>query len=258
MFIINGGSITANVGDASNINGAKSTITVKGAASVSASTGNIVNVITSGAATFITDGESLSGNLICDNTSSIAATLQNNSTLTGSIDSASLTIDSTSKWNVNAVSWLKTLIDPSGISGSSMTNIYGNGYNVYYNKLLSANSYLGGLTYSLVNGGKLLPIGTTGVEDQTTSTPKSFKLEQNYPNPFNPTTTIKFSVAQKRNVQLVVYEVNGRKIAELLNGEKEPSDYEIIFNESKLSSGVYFYELRSAGFFQSKKMIIMK
>ena len=114
------------------------------------------------------------------------------------------------------------------------------------------------MTYSLVNGSKLLPIGTTGVEDQTTSTPKSFKLEQNYPNPFNPTTTIKFSVAQKGNVQLVVYEVNGRKIAELLNGEKEPSDYEIIFNESKLSSGVYFYELRSAGFFQSKKMIIMK
>ena len=114
------------------------------------------------------------------------------------------------------------------------------------------------MTYSLVNGGKLLPIGTTGIEDQITSIPQLFKLEQNYPNPFNPTTTIKFSVAQKGNVQLDVYKVNGRKTAELLNGEKEPGNYEIIFDASKLSSGVYFYVLRSAGFFQSKKMIIMK
>jgi Secretion system C-terminal sorting domain len=97
----------------------------------------------------------------------------------------------------------------------------------------------------------------TSINDNKIS-PSSFNLYQNYPNPFNPATSIKFSIAEKGNVKLNVYDVNGRKVAELLNGEKEPGNYEISFDASKLSSGVYFYELRSAGFFQSKKMILIK
>jgi hypothetical protein len=97
----------------------------------------------------------------------------------------------------------------------------------------------------------------SSVNDKQIS-PSSFNLYQNYPNPFNPATSIKFSIAERGNVKLDVFDVNGRKVAELLNGEKEPGNYEISFDASKLSSGVYFYELRSAGFFQSKKMILMK
>lgn len=88
--------------------------------------------------------------------------------------------------------------------------------------------------------------------------PESYSLSQNYPNPFNPSTSIKFSIPEKAIVTLQVYDVNGRKVAELLNGEKEPGNYDISFDASKLSSGVYFYQLCSNGFFQSKKMILMK
>ena len=98
---------------------------------------------------------------------------------------------------------------------------------------------------------------STYVNDKQIS-PSSYNLYQNYPNPFNPATSIKFSIAQKGSVKLDVFDVNGRNVAKLFNGEKEPGNYEINFDASKLSSGVYFYELRSAGFFQSKKMILMK
>jgi len=108
-----------------------------------------------------------------------------------------------------------------------------------------------------IDAGSPDPNATTSIKDKHLS-PSSFNLYQNYPNPFNPATSIKFSIAEKGNVKLNVYDVNGRKVAELLNGEKEPGNYEISFDASKLSSGVYFYELRSAGFFQSKKMILMK
>jgi hypothetical protein len=98
---------------------------------------------------------------------------------------------------------------------------------------------------------------TTSVNDKPIS-PASFNLYQNYPNPFNPATSIKFSIAEKGNVTLKVFDVVGRKVAELVNGEKEPGNYEITFDASKLSSGVYFFQLSSAGSFQSKKMILMK
>ena len=80
---------------------------------------------------------------------------------------AALTIDSTSVWNVTANSTVTSLIDKSGISGTSITNIVGNGYTVTYNATLSANSYCGGLTYSLANGGSLIPAGSV-----TTSAPE--------------------------------------------------------------------------------------
>jgi hypothetical protein len=97
----------------------------------------------------------------------------------------------------------------------------------------------------------------TSLNDKQIS-PSSYNLSQNYPNPFNPATSIKFSIAEKGIVTLNVFDVNGRKVAELFNGEREPGNYEVNFDASKLSSGVYFYQLRSAGFFQSKKMILMK
>jgi alpha-amylase len=99
----------------------------------------------------------------------------------------------------------------------------------------------------------------TGInQNQEENVLKSFGLFQNYPNPFNPITSIKFRIAEKGNVSLKVYDVNGKKVADLVESEKEAGNYKISFDGSKLSSGVYFYELRSGRFFQSKKMILMK
>jgi len=88
--------------------------------------------------------------------------------------------------------------------------------------------------------------------------PIKFSLEQNYPNPFNPTTSIKYTINSKQNVQLSVYNVLGKEIALLVNEEKPAGNYEFNFDASNLSSGVYFYELRAGDFVDMKKMILIK
>jgi hypothetical protein len=94
----------------------------------------------------------------------------------------------------------------------------------------------------------------------------TFKLEQNYPNPFNPCTKIKFTIptvgtsrqGRTVSVQLKVYDVLGNEIATLVNEELSPGEYEIDFSASKLSSGIYFYQLKSEGFVETKKMLLLK
>ncbi|MCX6174475.1 MAG: T9SS type A sorting domain-containing protein [Ignavibacteriales bacterium] len=93
--------------------------------------------------------------------------------------------------------------------------------------------------------------------------PNSFMLYQNYPNPFNPSTTIKYSIPHIGTghvvpAQLKVYDVLGREVAILVNEEKSPGNYEVKFDGTNISSGVYFYTLSANGFFQSKKMLLMK
>ncbi len=93
--------------------------------------------------------------------------------------------------------------------------------------------------------------------------PTEFKLNQNYPNPFNPTTKIKYSVPSvgtQRAVflQLKVYDMLGREVATLVNKNQQPGNYEVAFDASNLSSGVYFYRMQAGEFVRSKKMILMK
>ncbi len=105
---------------------------------------------------------------------------------------------------------------------------------------------------------------TTGIEklvDQ--SLPETFKLYQNYPNPFNPSTIIKYSIPKisKRNnipVKLTIYDILGKKVAELVNEEKPAGNYEIKFDASRFSSGIYFYVLNTNEFSSSRKMILLK
>lgn len=88
--------------------------------------------------------------------------------------------------------------------------------------------------------------------------PESFKLSQNYPNPFNPTTNIKFDIINKGNVKLVVFDATGREVTTLVNDNLDPGSYEVNFDASKLSSGVYFYKLTSGEFSDLKKMVLVK
>ncbi|HVO43032.1 MAG TPA: hypothetical protein VMT34_10430 [Aggregatilineales bacterium] len=116
-----------------------------------------------GTVVFTANKQTLTGNLVADSASSITATFQNGSSLTGSINTdntakaANLTLDASSTWTVTADSYLASLSDAGAISGASITNIIGSGHDVHYDANLDANSQLGGLTYSLVNGGKLIP-----------------------------------------------------------------------------------------------------
>ncbi len=110
-----------------------------------------------GSVTFTADNTALSGALVTDGISSIDATLKGGSSLAGTINKASLTLDATSTWIVTGDSALKTLSDTAGISGTSITNIYGNGHTVTYDSSLAGNSALGGKTYTLNGGGTLKP-----------------------------------------------------------------------------------------------------
>lgn len=99
----------------------------------------------------------LSGSLLTDEISSISATLRDHSTLTGTINTAALSLDATSTWEVTGDSVLTGLNDPDGISGNSIMNIIGNGYTVTYDPDDEVSSILGGKTYFLANGGTLVP-----------------------------------------------------------------------------------------------------
>ncbi len=88
--------------------------------------------------------------------------------------------------------------------------------------------------------------------------PLSFNLDQNYPNPFNPTTNIKFSVPESGNVKLSVYNLVGEEVAVLVNGFSQAGTFEVTFDASNLSTGVYLYKLQSANSVQTKKMMLLK
>lgn len=85
-----------------------------------------------------------------------------------------------------------------------------------------------------------------------------YSLGQNYPNPFNPTTKIEFNIPKADYVRLKVYDITGREAAEIVNKNLPAGKYEYQFDGSKLSSGVYFYTLKTEHFASTKKMILIK
>jgi hypothetical protein len=112
----------------------------------------------------------------------------------------------------------------------------------------------------------------TSIEEQDNIIPTEYSLSQNYPNPFNPTTTIRFTIPtsplnpspyqggrnRERFITLIVYDVLGNEIATLVNAEKPAGSYEVKFDATGLTSGIYFYQLLAGSFIQTKKMILLK
>lgn len=88
--------------------------------------------------------------------------------------------------------------------------------------------------------------------------PLTYSLNQNYPNPFNPNTMIKYSLPQQSNVTLKLYDVLGAEIATLVDKELKRGSYEVEFDASNLSSGIYFYRLTAGNYVSVKKMILLK
>lgn len=100
---------------------------------------------------------------------------------------------------------------------------------------------------------------TVEVKDEVNLlSPNEYNLAQNYPNPFNPTTTIQYSIPQRSDVTLKVYDVLGNEVATLVNEEKDRGVYSVNFDASELSSGIYFYRLQASSFVETKKMILIK
>ncbi len=100
--------------------------------------------------------------------------------------------------------------------------------------------------------------GLTGLEPLSNEIPENYKLHQNYPNPFNPSTKIKIQLKDAGLAQLVIYDVLGRKVETLVNGVLKQGTYEVDFDGSNFTSGVFFYKLESGFFSETKKMILIR
>jgi beta-glucosidase len=88
--------------------------------------------------------------------------------------------------------------------------------------------------------------------------PVHWELSQNFPNPFNPVTTIKYSIPQESVVTLKIYNVRGQAIETLVDKRQNAGDYGILFNGSRLPSGIYMYELKAGNFIDIKKLALVK
>ena len=115
--------------------------------------------------------------------------------------------------------------------------------------------------FAVGNDGVILKFNSTliNIPNSTPNAmPSENKLFQNYPNPFNPNSKIKFQISKSTNVKLVVNDVLGREVTILLHDNLNPGTYEIEFDGTNLPSGMYFYQLISGDFYESKKMLIIK
>lgn len=89
-------------------------------------------------------------------------------------------------------------------------------------------------------------------------TPTKFSLYQNFPNPFNPSTTISYQIPKTANVTIKAFDILGREVATLVNEEKPAGNYEVKFDASNIASGIYYYQIKTGKFVQTRKMILLK
>lgn len=100
----------------------------------------------------------------------------------------------------------------------------------------------------------------TSIEPHPTHSefPFTARLLPNYPNPFNPTTVIPFDMSQPMHVTIAVYDVLGRRVAELVNGTRAAGSNQVTFDASNLTSGMYLYRLTADGIHETRRMMIVK
>lgn len=99
---------------------------------------------------------------------------------------------------------------------------------------------------------------TSNEREDNSDSPKSFKLNQNYPNPFNPSTVISYQLAEGSDVTLTVFDMLGREVATLVNERKSSGSYQVNFDASALSSGMYIYRLQAGSKVFTQKMMLIK
>ena len=186
-----------------------------------------------------TDGGSTWQNLLPAGSSTITACRMNTS-LTGYFAGINGAIYKTSNAGLN---WF---------AQSSGTTFLINDIDVLSNDSIGFAAGEGGTILKTTNGGitSLLPV--TGVIPET-----SF-LEQNYPNPFNPQTKIRFSVSSAGNAALEIFDVSGRYAGRIFEGFLNAGTYEFSFDANGLAGGVYFCRLKTGGYAQVRKMILLK
>ncbi len=131
-----------------------------------------------------------------------------------------------------------------------------------YSLLPNQNYYWRVKAFNEIGWGEFSKTGSfsTNVSNvlETGITITEFALHQNYPNPFNPTTSIQYALSSKQFVTLKVYDVLGKEITTLINEEKPAGEYEVEFDGSGLTSGIYFYRIKAGSYSETRKMILLR
>lgn len=98
----------------------------------------------------------------------------------------------------------------------------------------------------------------SAVNNTGSTVPNGFRLMQNYPNPFNPVTTIVYSIGSQQHVTLKVFDLFGKEVSSLVDGQMAPGEHIVNFKAANLASGTYFYTLKAGSFAETKKLTLLK
>ena len=167
------------------------------------------------------------------------------------VEFADLSSDAIDMNDGGIVAWAWEFGDGNTSNEPSPTHDYGTTGNFTATLTVTDN---GGLTDTFT-----LPVEIITVSNEVFGgVPTEFAIEQNYPNPFNPSTNINYSLPEASSVTIVVYDLLGQKVAELVNTEKAAGYHTVAFDASALSSGIYIYQIKAGAFSQTKKMMLIK
>jgi hypothetical protein len=101
-------------------------------------------------------------------------------------------------------------------------------------------------------------LGADQVEQLTMDAPKEYSLAQNYPNPFNAETTLRFSLVHPQHVSLVIYDIRGSQVAQLLDGGFPSGTFQVRWKAEQLASGVFVCRIHTSEFTATRKLLLMK
>ena len=146
----------------------------------------------------------------------------------------------------------------SDISGTN--SLTGSTYNYLDGNLVNGTTYFYKLVDVDINGYETVNdiMVTVTPSVNANIVPDAYRLHQNYPNPFNPNTSISYDIQEAGHVSLTVFDVLGREVVTLVNENQTSGSYSVEFNAAKLSSGIYFYQLKVNDFTDLKKMVVLK
>lgn len=122
----------------------------------------------------------------------------------------------------------------------------------------NSNNNTSGDDWNWANSKRVVVRNPNAIINISGEVPGNYSLSQNYPNPFNPATKIRFNLPKNSEVRLSVFDMTGREVETLVNGVLPAGTFEADWNPAELSSGIYFYTLKTADFSETKKMIFLK
>jgi hypothetical protein len=125
-------------------------------------------------------------------------------------------------------------------------------------KISNIKSGFGKASFNQIRNNKIHLFASAEKISNSSNLPTVYELMQNYPNPFNPTTIIKYSLPKVSNVKLTVYDILGREVTTLVNEQQQSGSYEVKWDASRVSSGIYFYQFKTKDYVDTKKMILLK